>query len=79
MRTMQKNTIWSILVSIILSLITSPFIGTYISNIYIGYAKSDSEISIVFEVSSLISFFIISGMLFYFLRKFIFNNKKAGV
>jgi len=75
---MQKNKIWSILVSIMLSLILSPFIGTLFSNIYIPYAKSDSEISTVFEVSTLVSFFVMSGVLYYLFAKFIFQNKNIA-
>ena len=75
---MQKNTILSILISIVLSIISSPFIGSFISNFYIPYAKSDDEISVVFEISTLVSFFILSGALYILFSKYVFQKNKIA-
>lgn len=48
----------------IIGIILSPFIGTLVSNIYLPYAESDSQISTVFEVSSIVAFPVIVSILY---------------
>lgn len=67
---MTKSMLWKVLVSMITGIVVSPFIGTLASNIYIPYAKSDSEISVVFEVSTVIAFPIVAVAVFILLRRF---------
>jgi uncharacterized protein HemY len=61
--------LWKILVSVTVGIVVSPFVGTLASNIYIPYAKSDSEISAVFEVSTVVAFPILAVVAFILLRR----------
>jgi hypothetical protein len=75
---MTKSKLWKLITSIMLGLIMSPFIGSLGSNIYIPYAKSDSEISTVFEITTLVSFPVVSGIIFILLLKFFSNKQKIA-
>lgn len=66
---MTKSMLWKILVSVTVGIVVSPFVGTLASNIYIPYAKSDSEISVVFEVSTVVAFPILAVVAFILLRR----------
>lgn len=67
---MTKSMLWKVLVSMITGIVVSPFVGTLVSNIYIPYANSDSEISTVFEISTVIAFPIVAVAVFILLRHF---------
>ena len=58
------------MVSFICGVVASPFIGTITSKVFIPYAKSDTEISKVFEVSTIIAFPIVALTTFVFLKCF---------
>jgi len=75
---MTKSKLWKLITSIILGLIMSPFIGSLGSNIYIPYAKSDSEISTAFEITTLVAFPIVTGIIFILLLKFFSNKQKIA-
>ena len=66
--------IWKILISGIVSLVISPYIGNYISILYLPYAVSDDQLNNIFAMSTIIVFFILSISIFILLGK-IFNNK----
>jgi hypothetical protein len=67
---MAKSKLWKLMISVICGVIISPVVGTLASNIYIPYARSDSEISTVFEVSTIIAFPIFAAVTFILLQRF---------
>lgn len=67
---MAKSKLWKLVISVICGVIISPVVGTLASNIYIPYARSDSEISTVFEVLTIIAFPIFAAVTFILLQRF---------
>lgn len=80
---MAKSKLWKLVISVICGVVISPFVGTLASNIFIPYARSDSEISTVFEVSTVIAFPILVATIFVLLQRFFkegtnFKKKPEG-
>ncbi|MEF3074318.1 hypothetical protein V2P20_04710 [Methylobacter sp. Wu1] len=67
---MVKSKLWKLVISVICGVIISPVVGTLVSNIYIPYARSNSEISTVFEASTIIAFPIFAAATFILLQRF---------
>jgi sorbitol-specific phosphotransferase system component IIBC len=73
---MIKTRLWQFIVSVICGIVACPFIGTLASNIFVPYAKSDADISTVFEVSTIIAFPILSAIIFFLLQYFFKGRTK---
>lgn len=67
---MRRSKLLIVFLSVIIGVMLSLIVGTLVSNIYLPYAESDSQISTVFEVSSVVAFPIMAGILYLVLVRF---------
>lgn len=67
---MRRSKLLIVFLSVIIGIMLSLFVGTLVSNIYLPYAESDSQISTVLEVSSVVAFPIMAGILYLVLVRF---------